>query len=159
MCLIIDANVAADFVNSPNKPAHATINAWLEQHGGTISVGGKLLTELTKVETVRRRLRVLLQAGRAKHYPQDAVDSEQQGVETSGICQSDDPHVIALARVSGARVLFSFDRALCNDFRNTNLVPRPVGKIYRTARHRRLLLAAPKCCDYRRSQARPELVR
>ncbi len=146
-------------MNKPDLPEHATINDWLEWHGGTIVIGGKVRKELCEIKAVERRIRVLLQAGRARTYPDDVVDSEQAVVEASGQCESDDPHVIALARISGARVLFSSDGALCADFRNSRLVPKPPGKIYRTAKHRHLLLNSPKCRDFPRSRNAPNVAR
>jgi hypothetical protein len=158
MCLIIDANKAADFVNHPEVPEHATIYDWLENQAGTLALGGKLSLELSSISAMRRYLRTLIQAGRAKQYPDDAVNSEEDVVDASGLCRSDDPHIIALARVSGARVLFSVDDPLCADFRNTRLVPRPPGKIYRRAQHRHLLLNGPACRGYSAPRRQPDRV-
>ena len=62
------------------------------------------------------------------------------------------PHVLALALVSGARLLYTNDAALIDDFGNPEIVARPRGKIYTTARnanvtdaHRRLLAARDLC--------------
>ena len=48
--------------------------------------------------------------------------------------KSDDPHIIALALVNGARLLYSNDLALQKDFRNAKLVSKPKGKIYTTVK-------------------------
>jgi hypothetical protein len=55
--------------------------------------------------------------------------------------RSDDPHVLAVALVSGARVLFSFDAALCDDFRDRRIIKDPRGKILRSEPHVRRLRA------------------
>ena len=67
-------------------------------------------------------------------------------------CKSDDEHVLALALVSGARLLYTNDPALIDDFGNREIVASPRGKIYTTARnagvtdaHRRLLAARDLC--------------
>ena len=43
---------------------------------------------------------------------------------------SNDFHIIALAQLAGARMLYSRDRELHQDFRNSKLVDRPRGKVY-----------------------------
>lgn len=68
---------------------------------------------------------------------------------------SNDPHVIALADVSGARILYSNDENLRDDFRNSVLVSSPRGKLYPTGesakaeRRRRRLLNATDLCPNR----------
>ena len=59
---------------------------------------------------------------------------------------------LRLALVSGARLLYTNDTALIDDFGNREIVARPRGKIYTTARnaavtdaHRRLLAARDLC--------------
>jgi hypothetical protein len=52
--------------------------------------------------------------------------------------RSNDVHILALARVSGARVLFLRDNNLHSDFKNTKIL-RPKGKIYQGQRHKKLL--------------------
>ena len=62
------------------------------------------------------------------------------------MCRSDDEHVLALAVVSGARLLYTNDTALIADFKNREIIANPRGKVYSTAvsnrvtaTHRRLL--------------------
>ena len=47
-------------------------------------------------------------------------------------CRSNDQHVIALAQVSGARLLYSDDGDLHEDFKNNRLINRPRGVVYST---------------------------
>ena len=47
-------------------------------------------------------------------------------------CRSNDTHVIALAQISGARLLYSNDKDLYVDFKNKHLIDEPRGKIYST---------------------------
>ena len=51
-------------------------------------------------------------------------------------CRSNDTHVIALAQISGARLLYSNDIALHEDFGNKRLIDKPRGKVYSTNRHK-----------------------
>lgn len=158
MCLIIDANKAASFVNEPKAEDHLPIHQWLRD-GGQIAFGGKLTAELNKVAKMRHYLVELWRKGQALRYADTVVYEEQQRVTATGLCTSDDPHVIALARVSGARRLFSHDGDLTDDFRNSALLPNPRGKVYRRAEHRHLLDDAPKCRPCGKKKPSPEVVR
>ena len=62
----------------------------------------------------------------------DDVDVETDAIRSQGICRSDDEHVLALARVSGARLLFTNDRDLQEDFRNRQIIAGTRGRIYTT---------------------------
>lgn len=70
-------------------------------------------------------------------------------------CVSNDAHVIALAQVTGARLLFSNDSALQSDFKNKLLIDQPRGKVYSTTysknvtRMHRQLLNDPALCKIR----------
>jgi hypothetical protein len=159
LCLIIDANKTADFLNKPSHPDHVPIYAWIESGRGMIPLGGQLAREILRIRNAQRYFRELLRAGRARRYPDERVDADEAAVRDTGLCVSDDPHVIALARVSGARVLFSEDRDLWDDFRNPQLVPRPVGKIYRRAEHVAILREARPCRQVSDGGAYPDVAR
>ena len=74
------------------------------------------------------------------------MDGREEELGREGRCRSNDIHVIALAQISGARLLYSNDQALHEDFGNKLLIDRPRGKVYSTNErkdftnaHRRLL--------------------
>jgi len=139
MCLIVDANLLSlVFCENPNDDFRPLID-WLisPKKDGKLVVGGHLATELDKVGVAKRFVRSLLQAGRAKRIPDVINDEEEKRIADS--CRSDDPHVIALARVSGARILCSHDKTLHKDFRNPKLISDPRGYIYQNAKHKHLL--------------------
>ncbi len=76
----------------------------------------------------------------------EEVDTETKALKANGLCKSNDPHVLALAQVSGARLLYSNDKDLQQDFKNKALINSPRGKVYSTLEnkdftlsHRRLL--------------------
>ena len=84
------------------------------------------------------------------------VDKKTEQIEIESTAKSDDPHVIALAFVSGARLLYSNDRNLMDDFRNQKFIDDPPGKVYSTdvksnpdknftAAHRKLLRNKDLC--------------
>ena len=69
--------------------------------------------------------------------------------------RSDDEHVLALALVSGARLLVAHDRHLRRDFGNPSIISDPRGKVYpideekpnpTTDVHRTLVAAHAGCC-------------
>lgn len=97
-----------------------------------LSYGGKVQDELLRDEETRRWIVRLDERGKATQAPYDAVATETEHVEALRICRSDDPHVIALARIHGARVLCSNDAELMDDFRDRSILDPP-GRIYRTA--------------------------
>ena len=65
----------------------------------------------------------------------EKVDACAQEFATKEAMESDDPHVLGLALVSGARLLYTNDRELQKDFTNPALI-RPRGKVYSTVVHR-----------------------
>ncbi len=79
-----------------------------------------------------RKLKTLLQAGRVKTVSSELVNEEEK---TLGKIKSDDPHILALAKASGVRVLVSRDKKLGVDFK------RLTGErsIYKYQTHKRLL--------------------
>ena len=147
MCLIVDANRASlVFAQTPATDV-APIREWLTsaKKDGQVVIGGHLEAELNKINGARRCLLAFQRAGRARFIPQHQVRAEVARVNATGNCQSNDTHVIALARVSGARVLCSEDNALHKDFKNPRLINNPRGRIYRTAQHARLLGHTKAC--------------
>ncbi len=53
--------------------------------------------------------------------------------------QFDDHHILALARYSGVRILFTSDRDLIQDFTKPRLIKKPRGKIYSEQRSENLI--------------------
>ena len=82
-------------------------------------VGGKLLEELEKssAEFIRWGQEAQL-AGKMRIVNKSEVDARTEQIQSEGTIRSDDPHVIALAQVSGARLLYSNDGNLQQDFKN-----------------------------------------
>ena len=60
------------------------------------------------------------------------VDAKTQELLNQGLYTSNDPHVLALAIVSGARLLYSNDADLQQDFKDKRLIDKPRGKVYST---------------------------
>jgi hypothetical protein len=148
MCLIVDTNVAhlalSDSADPEFKPVYKSLfgDCRPEQ---TLVYGGHLATEYGRSGRISRAVEELLRAGRARREDDDAVNAETRLVTKP--CTSNDPHVIALARVSGVRLLCTHDTnsGLMADFKNKELIDRPRGKIYTRRRNSSLLSARCTC--------------
>ena len=66
------------------------------------------------------------------------VDDKTKQLVADRICKSNDSHIIALAQLGGARLLYSNDGNLQQDFRDKRLVDKPRGKVYSTPREQGL---------------------
>ena len=156
MCAIVDANVRDQVFGGGQTDAGKYFLDWLlKPGGGTLALGGKLRNELSdngrnlRFMNAYRQLRL---DGRVKEIPDSQVDVETSALQRRGVCKSNDPHVLALARLSGARLLFANDRKLCDDFKDSRIVNNPRGKVYTTSmrssvtRVHRSLLARTDLC-------------
>lgn len=142
MCLIVDTNVAhrillrkddADF-----KDVHARLFA-VKQPTAVLVYDGRLAREYAGNDRIRRAVVGLDRNGGAIRVSDALVEQETASALASGLCQSDDEHIIGLARAANVRLLCSHDRALHADFTNRALLSNPRGKVYQTRRHRPLL--------------------
>jgi hypothetical protein len=145
MCVIVDANLASRIFAQPAEEDFAPVIDWLMSGEGGLVVGGKLASELGRLGNPRRLVLELLRSGRARQIPAPVVRAEEERVAKTGLCRSNDQHVVALARVSGARTLCTLDRDLQGDFRNPQLVAKPRGSIYQRREHVRLLRHTSSC--------------
>lgn len=144
MTIIVDANCSSDALGAPPKKEFLPIIEAFENGQAKLVLGGtKLKKEYHANGVAWRRFRILDQAGRAKLVNDADVDKEEEYVKTAFLLQSDDPHILALARVSGARLLCSRDQALHADFDNGKIINKPRGYIYQSAAHKNLI---KKCC-------------
>lgn len=138
MCIVIDTNKLAEFFEVPARQDAAEIHKRLRRGslmlvfgvgGGFGEIGGRL----------RRRLRDLQQAGRAMPVPAKELDQDARVLQGAGLLRSNDPHILALARASGARLLYTADQALIGDFKDPHIVSDPRGKVYSGAGNAGLL--------------------
>ncbi|MEX6506693.1 hypothetical protein [Jiella sp. M17.18] len=103
-----------------------------------MTVGGKLLRELPKTG-LRDLLAEWARGGRLERLDTDLVDREEAAVESLPL-RSDDPHVLALARVSNSRLLYTQDGNLIVDFKNRQIID-PRGKVIKVDTPERIVLA------------------
>ena len=150
--MIIDNDVRDEVFGDAESAAGSYMLDWLTTGPGRLVVGGKLRRELGDSRAFGTWLRTALRVGRVVDVGDSAVDAESEALERRGVCRSNDFHVLALARKSKARLLFTNDRRLQQDFRDPRIVARPRGIVYTTrngtaitAVHRHLLSRADIC--------------
>jgi predicted nucleic acid-binding protein len=144
VCLIVDANAASMFLSEPSA-----IRDWLS--GATdeprLVAGGLLRKELAALTNVRKFLVELERAGRLRSADAEHLGKVEARLRSEGLCVSNDSHVLALAIVSGARSLATFDNALASDFKSAKIIDRPRGSVYRDPDiHGHLLGHTPSSC-------------
>ena len=131
MCVIIDASVVGDLFGPDQTEAEKFLFNWLDRGHGRLVMGGKLREELLLNGRFKKWAAQAVLAGRVFQFADDQITENAQAIERGGLCRSDDPHVLALARVSGARLLYSNDGDLQADFVKPNILGRTRrGKIY-----------------------------
>jgi len=142
MCVIIDTNLVSCILSGACPDAYALIKRGLVEgrpYRVRIVFGGRLRREYSKSRKLLLSILELERAGRARLIPDNACDAREAQLKRRGACCSDDEHVIALAQLSGARVLCSDDLALHIDFKDSRLLADPRGSIYRSAQHAPLI--------------------
>ena len=136
MCAIVDNNVRDQvFGANSQSPAGRFFLAWLSDGRGKLVIGGQLLRELNDYGDFKRWLRTAMARNTALAVDDGRVDAETETIRAGRVCRSDDEHILALARISGARLLFTNDRDLQDDFRDRRIIANPRGRIYTTLEH------------------------
>ena len=153
MCIIVDANKLGAFLADPADEDSRPVRKWLDRGAGSIvySTGGRFAREIRG--HVRAKLVDYVRAGRAKLVPEGRFADDERSLKTRPDLCSDDPHVLALARAAGARLLYTGDRKLISDFRNKKFIDQPRGKVYSGA-HNAALLTRSVCASPRPAPAR-----
>ena len=135
MCAIVDANVAGEVFGRNKTEAGGAFFNWLNKGQGRLVVGGELGRELNLNADFKTWAQQAAQSGKVTAVVKERVDRATSKLRTAGQCHSNDYHVIALAQISGARLLYSNDKQLQADFTDPNLVRDPRGRVYTTVEH------------------------
>lgn len=152
MCAIVDASATYEVFGRKQTTAGRRFREWLDSGHGQLVVGGKALRELLRNGNFEkwfleaRRSPALVRQLRAETI----LEKEKE----LGGCQmrSNDQHVVALALVSGARLLYTNDKPLQLDFTNSQIISGVAGRIYASRTDDRFtddhqtLLDAPDLC-------------
>ena len=146
MCAIVDANVANEVFGPNPTPAGEMFFNWLNRGSNRLVAGGQLLEELEGSGShFRDWAREVVRSGHMKILNENKVRERTTQIEREKQHTSNDPHVLALAQLSGARLLYSNDGDLQRDFKDRKLI-KPQGTVYSTREnknftgvHKRLL--------------------
>ena len=125
----------------------------IEEGSGRLVAGGKLLEELeASAKDFTKWASEAIVSGKMRIVDKTEVDARTDQIRRAGVYESDDPHILALAQVSGARLLYTNDGDLQQDFKDKRLIDSPRGKVYSTRErrdftptHRRLLADKNLC--------------
>ena len=130
MCAIVDANAAHLVFGSRPSAVGQALRRQLDSGKGRLVSGGRHLGELEEAGNGFREWAVqAVQSGVLEIVDERTARTRADELETEGVLSSDDPHVIALAQLSRARLLFSGDKDLIRDFKTKRLVDQPRGKV------------------------------
>lgn len=125
-CLIVNTNML-HWLTETSEDNSTIVIGFLKNQRGKLYIGGKLKHEFPP--RLRSWLAEGIRAGWIVNVSDREVDQETACLLDRPELESDDHHVVALARVSGARVLVSCDGDLRDDFRDRNLISQPPGKL------------------------------
>ena len=145
MCAIVDAHIVKGLLKKESTPGEFFWKQ-VESRKITIVVGGYKLKDEYEKASCSQWLAEAIRAGLVRSEEDQIVENLAERLASDGRITSDDHHIIALAQISGARLLYSYDKKLHTDFKSKSLIDRPRGKIYATGheealrdKHRRLL--------------------
>jgi predicted nucleic acid-binding protein len=142
MCIILDANCLGLFTSADSRMV--PITAYFRNNGGIAIGGTKLKAEYKNNGKFIRFLAELARQGQVFKVSDAVVDEKANQIASSSSPKSDDPHILAIAALSNARILVSHDQPLHQDFTSTNFFI-PKGKVYQNQTHKKLLSKLQKC--------------
>ncbi len=134
MCLILDANIFSAFLD-PKNDDMKPVRDWLHKMGNIVySPTETLEKELNKSLKMVNYFKFLSGSGQLTRIPKKKVEDTEISLKKEKELKSNDAHIIALALVSGAKLLVSGDEDLHTDFKKI-----VKGKIYQNKNHKKLL--------------------
>ncbi len=136
MCAILDANVVNEVLGDDKPEAAMKFYEWIRADPKRLVIGGRLRYELGERASrqAKRWINTAIKTVSVCIENDEKVDNLAERLQDEGKLKSDDPHVVALAQVSGARLLYSRDKDLHSDFTNSNFLRNPRGRVYSTLR-------------------------
>lgn len=121
MCIVIDTNVLPSVfkVDSTNHAQFKPVKDWIIKGKGKVVFGGsKYLAEIKEKYLVL--FSELKKAGKAIYIPNDIVDKQEEIVNAMIVHPDfDDPHLVALLRVSKCKLICSLDKRAFPYFRHS----------------------------------------
>lgn len=140
MCIILDTNIMSEFRDPSNKTADV-VRRWLRKQKGRVVYSPieewKVFMQDMIFEYDRAKLLTVVPS-------RDVYSEARRLMDDPAIeLRSNDAHILALARLSGARILYSKDKRLHEDFKNPSIIRG--GMVYTSRNHSRMLYNNP--CD------------
>ncbi len=131
MCIILDINQWGDFLSKKDdmKPIHD----WLKKRNGKLIYSNH--KDFKELKPYRRKLEEYKRSGQSREANIDKVENEIQKIDRS-LLQSDDIHILGLAKAEGVKILCTRDKKLHKDFKEII-----GGNIYQKKEHQDLLTA------------------
>ena len=153
-CAILDADCIGEVFGNDESEAGAEFLRWVLDGKLRLVSGGHAQEELRKSIEFKRWAAAL--PPNLTVYRQRLIAAEKDKLdnrkEVHGDIRSNDTHVLALAMVSGSRLLYSRDNALRDDFADPSIILGPWGQLYNEGakdgladRHRERLESAHPC--------------
>ena len=128
MCAILDNDVCAKVFGEEERPeAGKRFFDWIHNGSGRLVIGGRLRSELYKNQKFKMWANTAIKVGKLKEFDDDAINQLEGTLDS---LRSNDAHIIALAKISHARVLCTNDRKLKEDFKDRKIINKPKGAIY-----------------------------
>lgn len=135
MCIVVDANAAHHLRR--DDPAGTLVLNWLLRGKGKLVVSTELLQELSRTH-LRTTLLSLERAGRMLRADEAVCGPLTQKLRIGGELDSNDPHVVALVASTCCDVVFTHDKPLHKDLKNSAFVKHDCA-IFQNASHNHLL--------------------
>lgn len=117
MLAIVDANQAGNFAKTDSDHLHEFVR-WVLS-GGKVALGGRLTSELGKVGSFLPFLSQWRSSGRLILISDTLVNELENSLPP---IKSDDPHVVALAIISDAKLIVTDDKPLMKDMKDLAVV-------------------------------------
>ena len=139
MCIIIDVDKFGELLSDPPSSDFEPIMHWLKSRRGSVvyTTYGDYGNELGP--NAKIRLEQFKTSGYAKSIEDESILTWAENFEKNEHVTSNDTHILALAKVSGARLLFTGDQKLMDDFKNSKIIHPQKGRIYSGARNAGML--------------------
>ena len=154
MCVIVDANVVGGLLRNGGTSGGFLLSQ-IESRKVKLVVGGQQFRREYRKAGFDKWLVEAIRAGLVRQEVDQEVNDRATTLARRHVAgttrfRSDDYHILALAQISRARLLYSSDRNLHADFTNKDLLDNPRGKVYSTSldealaeKHRRLVRQRP----------------
>lgn len=162
MCVIVDTDIVAELWEIGGTPIGRALREAIEEDGLLLAVGGdEFYDELANGSgRMQEWIRELSYTGSLTEVDSALVNHEAEAIRkmrSTGTLRvrSNDIHLLALARIAGARLLFSRDRKLRDDFKDPLLINGPRGKVLNSTLDSNLTRARKAMLDDR-SLCRPK---